>query len=143
MNEIQLPIMGGCLCGAVRYEIASRPGATAICHCTDCQKTTGSAFSIAVSVRKKDFRITKGEPRLYELSADTGGRVRRYFCGTCGSSLFGKPDSMPRAVNVLAGTLDDPSWFRPQMSIFIHSAQPWVPTLEGIPQLEGMPKPSS
>jgi hypothetical protein len=139
MAEPELPICGGCLCGAIRYEISRVPAATAVCHCRDCQRTTGSAFAPVFSVGERSFRLVSGEPRIYELAADSGRRVRRFFCGDCGSPLFGRPDAMPRAVNVLAGTLDEPDWFRPQMALFCGSAWPWVSIPDAPRVLPGMP----
>ena len=69
---MKLPLTGGCLCGALLYEIASAPSMAYTCHCTDCQHLTSSAFSLAITVQDSAFRLTKGEPRLLEKIAESG-----------------------------------------------------------------------
>lgn len=93
---------GGCLCGAVRYTLKGEPRGTAICHCTHCQKQSGSLFSFNLVMR--EVFIDKG---------DSGHPVYRHFCGRCGSPLLAKTALMPAKVVVKAGTLDDLDGLRP------------------------------
>ena len=80
---MKLPLTGGCLCGALRYEIGEAPQMTYTCHCTDCQHLTSSAFSLAITVSDAAFRLVKGEPRLAQKIADSGRVVIRWLCPDC------------------------------------------------------------
>ena len=119
------PMTGGCLCGAVRYESSGEPVFSLLCHCRDCQRNNGTAYTAAVRVPAAGFRVTKGEPKLYIKTADSGNQVSRVFCPECGSPLFLRVSTRPDLVGIRVGTLDDPSWFRPEADIFVRSAQPW------------------
>lgn len=116
---------GGCLCGAVRYESSGEPGFALLCHCRDCQRQSGSAYAAGWRVPAAGFRVTKGEPKLYVRTADSRNRITRAFCPECGSTLFLRVSARPDLVAIRAGTLDDPSLFRPEADIFVASAQPW------------------
>ena len=120
------PITGGCLCGAVRYEIGAPVSALRACHCLNCQKHTGSGGSVNAVVPADQFRITKGEPKQYDDSATRSGRtLSRFFCGTCGSPLFSQrnPDIGIRIVR--AGTLDDSGGMKIAANIWTSTARPW------------------
>ena len=93
------------------------------CHCRDCQRTTGSAFTPVVYVPAKAFKITKGSPRYYSTTSEMAGHNKRGFCPECGSQLFGGASETGQGI--AASSLDDPSWHRPTMDIFTSSAQPW------------------
>jgi hypothetical protein len=86
-----LPLTGGCQCGALRYEITETPRLTYACHCTDCQRMTSSAFSMAIVVSEIAFRLTKGEPRSIQRTADSGHVTTRWVCPDCGSWICGAP----------------------------------------------------
>ena len=120
------PLKGGCLCGAVRYEITAPVSALRACHCLNCQKHTGSGGSINAVVQKESFKITKGEPKKYEDSATQSGRtLSRHFCGNCGSPLFSQrnPDIGLRIVR--AGTLDDSNGLKIAANIWMTTARSW------------------
>lgn len=119
------PLTGGCLCGAVRYSINAEPLMQAVCHCKNCQKQAGSAWSMIAGVPEAALTVT-GEPKTYEDHGDSGGAVLRQFCGNCGSPLFSRVASAPGLVFVKAGTLDDTSGFRPQVQVWTQSKQDWV-----------------
>jgi len=129
---------GGCACGAVRYECGAEPLFSVNCHCRDCQRETGSAFAPILAVLKSAFTLTRGKPTVFELTADSGQKTRRFFCAECGSPLFGEPGSRPDIVTIRVGSLDDPSGFQPSQDIYTASAQPWDymnPTLPKVPKL--------
>ena len=132
-------MMGGCLCGAVRYESTGEPTFSLLCHCRDCQRASGSAYNAAVRVPAAGFRITSGTPKLYVKAADSGNTVTRAFCPECGSPLFLQVSARPDLVGIRVGTLDDPSGFRPQAHIFVKSAQPWDHMDPALPQYETYP----
>ena len=117
---------GGCLCGAVRYECTRRPVLMFKCHCQDCQRATGSGYAAGLIVPTRAFRLTRGELRYHSTDSERGGRHRRGFCAECGSRITGaEMEERPRGIGVYAGSLDDPSWFRPTADIFVSEAQPW------------------
>ncbi len=85
------------------------------------------------------FKVTKGQSTTYDTQADSGNTVTRHFCGKCGSNLWSVPNAIPDLLVVKAGSLDDPSWLKPGMSIYCDSAQPWAVIPEGIPRFPKMP----
>jgi hypothetical protein len=97
---------------------------TANCHCHDCQRATGSAYASVFFVPRTAIKIT-GEVKYYDVKGDSGKILSRGFCPTCGSRLFGKPEVLPDALGIMAGSLDDSSWHKPAMDIYTTSAQPW------------------
>ena len=120
------PLTGGCLCGAVRYEITAPVTTLRACHCLNCQKHTGSGGSVNAVVPKDSFRITKGEPKKYEDSATQSGRtLSRNFCGNCGSPLFSQrnPDIGIRIVR--AGSLDNSDGLKISANIWMTTARSW------------------
>src|SRR5262245_61457097 len=107
-----------------RYECSAEPFATVNCHCRDCQRSSGGAFVPGLFVTQGALKIT-GEVRYYAVTAESGNTFRRGFCPTCGTTLFGISTGLPGAIGIRAGSLDDPSWYRPARDIFTASAQPW------------------
>ena len=105
-------IAGGCLCGKVRYSAEGEPVFVGVCHCTDCQKFTGSAFAAVVAVPKPAFSM-QGKVTTYSKIGDSGKSISRQFCPECGSSIADEADAMPGVVMIASGTLDDSSWVKP------------------------------
>lgn len=115
---------GGCLCGEVRYVAEGTTANAAVCHCRNCQRQSGSAFSVLVAVRRADLTVT-GKPRCYEDRGESGGLVRRVFCATCGSPLFSELGGAPDTVYLKAGTLDAPHALAPKVHVWCDSAWAW------------------
>jgi hypothetical protein len=140
---MRLPLTGGCLCGAIRYEIAQPPIVVYTCHCTDCQRITSSAFSIGMVVLAEAVRML-GETRTVESMADSGRIKRRLICPNCGIWIGGMPRAgtqVPGMVRVIrAGTLDDTSWVRPTSHYWTRSAQPWIVLPDGDPRHDTQPE---
>jgi len=132
-------IVGGCLCGGVRYESDAEPVLTAVCHCRQCQKQTGSAFSILVALPKGSLKAEGRALAAFEDVGESGQPVTRMFCPECGSPIMGEVAATPELVWLKAGTLDDPSWLEPQMNMWCDSAQPWVRMDDAIPAFERNP----
>jgi len=117
---------GGCLCGAVRYTLKNPPEAVVLCHCSHCQKVTGSAFSTNALVAEADIAFD-GEMASYADTADSGNSLSRRFCGRCGSSLGSQSPRRPGIFILKVGTLDDSSALRTAAAqIWTRSKQPWV-----------------
>jgi hypothetical protein len=138
---VKTPFTGGCACGAVRYECTAEPIMMLKCHCRDCQHITRGGFAAAVLVPAEAFRFTRGELHYHFTPGLAGGKHKRGFCTQCGSRITGaeKPDEPRDFIGILAGSLDDPSWFRPQMDIFVSDAQPWDQMDPAIPKLQQYP----
>jgi len=136
---MRLPQTGGCQCGALRYEITEAPQMVYACHCTDCQRLTSSAFSMAVVVAEGAFRLTRGEPRPLQRTADSGRVAIRWVCPQCGSWISGVP-TPGSVIRVRAGTLDDTSWLRPTVHFWTRSKQPWIALPEGCRSFETQPE---
>ena len=132
---MKLPQTGGCQCGKIGYEITEEPQLVYTCHCLDCQRLTGSAFSLAVVVPENGFRLTGIEPRRLERTADSGRVNTRLVCPECGSWICGLPRD--GVIRVRGGTLDDTSWLRPTRHIWTRRKQPWVQLPEGDEVFEG------
>jgi hypothetical protein len=138
---MKIPFTGGCACGAIRYECTAEPVMMLKCHCRDCQHITGGAFAPAVLLPAKAFRLTQGDLSYHFTPSLAGGKHKRGFCTRCGSRITGgeKQNEPSRVIGVLAGSLDDPSWFRAQMDIFTSDAQPWDHMDPAIPKYEKYP----
>lgn len=126
---------GQCLCGDIKYEFPNDPAMTGVCHCKNCQRQAGSAFSTLAGVPKSEFKLT-GTPALYQ-DADTqsGNTVARYFCGRCGSPIYSAIPSQPDTLFLKTGTLDDTSGFKPQFHAWCETKQNWVELDETVPQM--------
>ncbi|MDX1513806.1 MAG: GFA family protein [Gammaproteobacteria bacterium] len=120
-------IVGGCLCGAVRYESSAEPVMIAACHCATCQKNTGSAFSLNIGVPEDSVSIEGESLATYEDRAGASGKpFYRRFCSRCGSPISGHGEAYAGLVFLKAGTLDDPTWIKPGAHIWCSEKQPWV-----------------
>lgn len=117
---------GRCLCGEITYAIEGDPIATAVCHCSHCQRQSGSAFSVNLIVLPDQLSVT-GELRTYGDTGEGGDtvHVRRRFCGSCGSSIVSELVG-PGVSAVKAGTLDDASAVQPAVEVWCVDKQPWV-----------------
>jgi hypothetical protein len=129
---------GSCLCGAARYECSAEPVFAGNCHCRDCQKFSGSPFVSMMAVPVGALKIN-GAIKYYDRKADSGNTFSRGFCVECGAHMFGKSSRLPQLVVITAGTLDDPSWFRPAMDFYVSSAQPWDHMDPGLPKFPKLP----
>jgi hypothetical protein len=131
---------GRCLCGAITYSSDAEPAFTAICHCRDCQRQSGAAFSIIVGIPKSELELT-GELSTYAtIGEDHGRETQRQFCAACGSPIVSLSEGMPDLAFIKAGTLDDTSWLAPQIEVWGKSAQPWVEQVEARPRLDRGPQ---
>ena len=131
---------GGCLCGQVRYECSADPLFMGNCHCRDCQKASGGAYEPDIGLPAAALKIT-GAVKYYDSKADSGNTLSRGFCPECGASLFGKTSALPDLAMITAGSLDDPSLYKPTLDIFTASAQPWDhmnPALAKFPKMPPM-----
>ena len=136
MNQ---PYTGGCACGAIRYESTAEPVMMLHCHCRDCQRDSGGASVAAVIVSIGGFRLARGSPHYYASSSTAGGAVHRGFCVDCGAPVVAKFDAAPHLISIRASSLDDPSWFQPQLDMWTSDAQPSDHMNPALPKFEKYP----
>jgi hypothetical protein len=102
---------GGCICGALRYEVTAPPARVTVCHCRWCQKATGSAYMVEPVFDRAALRVTRGTPAVYDHRSEGSGKlVHVHFCATCGTKLFLTFERFPDAAGIYAGTFDAPDW---------------------------------
>lgn len=127
-----MAITGGCLCGAVRYEVNGKAKWQGKCYCRDCQRESGGGHNTILGVSAADFTLTQGELSHGTVKGGSGNDVIRSFCPRCGTTVYGHPKLMGNNYMVRVGTLDDPSAVVPAMAIFTSHAQPWDLPPEGL-----------
>lgn len=136
---MRLPLTGGCQCGRVRYEIRAKPLSVYACHCTECQRQSGSAFALSLPVARDGVAVVGGTPATWRRVLADGRAIACFFCGDCGTRLFHNPERNPQASIVKPGTLDDTTWLAPVGHIWTSSAQPWVQIPSDTVNYEGQP----
>jgi len=130
---------GGGACGSIRYLVNGEPKYMGNCHCRDCQQATGSAYFPAVLVLADDFTLESGAPKWFDRIADSGVTLSRAFCPDCGSPVLLKNGARAGGMVLYAGSLDDPSWYKPSRDIYVSSAQPWDCMHSDLPKHDAMP----
>ena len=124
--KFRLPLTGQCQCRSVAYKITSPPLAVYACHCTECQRQSGSAFSLSLVAERDSVLIAEGKPAAWERHHESGRVIDCLFCAKCGTRLFHEPRANTKVTIVKPGSLDDTSWLFPVGHIWTRSAQPWV-----------------
>ena len=138
MSEGGKPHTGGCLCGALRYEAEGEPRYSGYCYCADCRKASGSAFVPFMGYPSSALRFS-GETRTFTSNAARGRDSVRNFCPVCGSLVFGGVVGRDDWHTIYAGSLDDPSVFRPTIAIFTRDRPAWAVIPPGITAFETTP----
>lgn len=128
---------GGCLCGAVRYRARNKPARTSACHCTFCQRRTGSAFGVGAYFKQEDVEVLRGALTTYEHRSDETQRwLRIQFCPKCGTTVTWTVEAMPGMRALGLGTFDDPKWLKVERFGWYRSAHPWVIAPAGVEVFE-------
>lgn len=137
MANAESVLTGGCNCGSVRYEVTARLTGASYCHCTRCQRRTGTAASANATPAPGSFRIISGEETLRAWKPEQGWE--KWFCGSCGSAMFSRHQEDPGRVGIRLGTFDTDPGVRPSYHQFVAYAAPWEPIPDdGLPRhLEG------
>ena len=133
-----MKVDGACHCGAIRIEGEIDPDKVAICHCTDCQTSTGTAFRISVPVPGASFKMS-GQPSTYlKTTADSGKPRVQAFCGTCGSPIYSTTpgEGVQPSYTVRVGLLRQRDRLPPKRQIWWRSHRPWVTELAAVPTVE-------
>jgi hypothetical protein len=135
-------IKGGCLCGAVSYEVSGEPIFVGHCACENCQKTGGGGHSTVAAFAESGLKVS-GAVTSYEGKGDSGQATVLQFCPKCGSRLFTRPAMMQGSVIISVGTMDPSADLTPSMLIYNKRRRPWDHVDPSIPVFEGMPAPPS
>ena len=131
-----MKIDGACHCGLITYEADIDPEQVRVCHCTDCQSLTGSAFRVVVPVPADKFSMS-GEPTAYIKTAESGARRVQAFCPKCGSPIYSAPaDVTPASYFIRVGTIRQRNELPPKVQIWNRSAQQWVEDLASLARVE-------
>ena len=114
-----------CSCGAIALSLPGPTKLVAACHCIDCQRRTGAPFGVGAFYPAEVVTIS-GTPNEYVRAAESGGKVRSYFCADCGSTVYWKADNLPAMIGVAVGAIADCSFPPPIKSVFERSKHAWV-----------------
>jgi hypothetical protein len=121
----ELPLTGGCLCGAVRFEVTEPLVSSGYCHCTRCQRRTGTAASPGARIAPGSLRVLAGEEHIRAYEPEEG--FAKVFCTACGSSLWSRSQEDPDVFSIRLGAFDDDPGIRPTYRQFVAYAAPWEP----------------
>jgi hypothetical protein len=132
-----MKIDGGCHCGAITYEAGIDPEKVGICHCTDCQTLSASAFRTFVMVPEGTFSILSGEPKVYVKTGESGAKRAQAFCAECGSAIYATSvGEGPKVYNIRLGTVRQRAELMPKKQVWFRSALSWLPEIDSIPKVE-------
>jgi hypothetical protein len=123
------PFRGSCLCGEIRFEITAAPHVAGYCHCTRCQKRTGTAASAQARIDGRTFRLLAGE-QLVKAWRHPDGGFEKCFCGNCGAHLFSRDPDDPSQMSIRMSAFDDDPGIRPSFRTYVAYAADWEPMPE-------------
>lgn len=118
-------LTGSCLCGQVTFRADAKPIAQLVCHCSSCQKQTGTSFSAIIGLPGNKLKVS-GETKSYTSTGGSGAPLKRHFCPDCGSGIYSDVGVVPGMVMIRAGNLDDPSIFTPEAHIHCGKKNHWL-----------------
>jgi hypothetical protein len=129
-------VEGKCHCEQITFEAEIDSHTVRICHCSDCQMLTGSAFRANVQAAAANFLLRSGTPKIYIKTADSGNKRAHAFCPNCGTPIYATDPHEPRFYSLRIGTLKQRATLLPTQQIWCNSALPWVTDLRNIPHLD-------
>jgi hypothetical protein len=129
-----MKVTGQCHCGHVSYEAEIDPERIGVCHCTDCQRLTGSPFRVTAIVATEDLRLTGNPPKMYSKRAENGRVRNQYFCPECGSPLFTNgEDADADSWGIRWGSIDQRKTIEPKQQVWCRSAVSWLDSMSTLP----------
>ena len=131
-----MKIDGGCHCGQITFAAEVDPDALTICHCTDCQRLSGSAFRANIRAAAEHFTLLSGAPKTYVKTAESGNPRLQAFCGTCGTPLYACSPDNPQSYSIRAGSIVQFAALTPHQQIWHRSALGWVDAIADLPAAE-------
>ena len=133
-------IDGGCHCGRVAYEAEIDPEKVLICHCTDCQMLSGSAFRTVAFTWENTFALRSGELKIYVKTGDSGTKRQQAFCPECGTPIYSTSTGEgPKVHSIRVGTIRQRRDLAPKMQWWVRSAQRWIGEVGSLPHVETQP----
>jgi hypothetical protein len=129
-----LKIQGACHCGDIAYEAVIDPQQVSICHCTDCQALTGTAYRVAVPALIENFQLRRGTPKIYIKIGGSGAQRAQAFCGRCGSPLYAYAIDNPKTYGLRVGCIAQRRELVPTLQLWCDSALGWTANIEGVPK---------
>lgn len=130
------PATGGCNCGAVRYQLTGAPLMTVACHCENCRRQSGSAFSVNLVYSADAIQMEGAVSTYVDSATESGNPMNRDFCGACGSPVRSRSSVGPPVAVIKAGTLDDGSPFAPSIHIWTSARLDWVTIPDDVAQFD-------
>ncbi len=121
-----------CHCGRLTLLCSGEPVKVSLCHCLDCQKRTGSLFSVAAFFARDRTAEISGTSELYRRNSASGFSVTFHFCPHCGSTVWWEPERMPHLAGVAVGAFADPSFSMPEQAVWAAEAHPWLELPESV-----------
>ncbi|MDH3856582.1 MAG: GFA family protein [Gammaproteobacteria bacterium] len=132
-----MDIDGRCHCGQIRFRAEIDSEQVEICHCTDCQTLSGSAYRTVVPADANSFEILSGNPRMYAKTAEDGSQRLQAFCPECGSPLYSAPSEGDKGYfGIRVGAINQRNQLIPKKQYWARSAQPWTQDLSEMPKFE-------
>jgi hypothetical protein len=131
-----MKVEGGCHCGNIRFEADVDPETASICHCTDCQTLSGSAYRSNVRTTKGGFKLLAGQPKVYVKTAESGTKRAHGFCADCGTPIYATSITDPQIYGLRLGTIKQRAQLKPRSMGWCRSMQPWVTDLSGLARTE-------
>ena len=127
-----MKIDGGCHCGAITYEAEVDPDKVVLCHCTDCQTLSGSAFRTVVPTNEGTFKLLSGEPKVYVKTGESGNKREQTFCADCGTPISYEHDELPGEIYIHAGLFDEADRLVPDRHAYVTSKLFWMHLEDGL-----------
>ena len=131
-----MKVDGGCYCGNIKFEAEIDPAGVRICHCTDCQHLTGSAFRVNVSVAKDKIRFSGGEAKTYIKTAESGAKRVHAFCPECGTPVYSTQTGEIKGYGLRVGTIRQRAQLAPRLQQWCRSSLPWAQDIHDMPRFE-------
>jgi hypothetical protein len=132
-----MQIEGSCHCGGITYRAEIDPADVRLCHCSDCQTLSGSAFRVVVSAADGSFHLLSGQPKLYVKTAESGAQRVQAFCPDCGTQIYAtSAGEGPKSYGLRVGTIRQRAQLRPSRQYWCRSALPWLRDPQSIAQVE-------
>ncbi|HEX3914916.1 MAG TPA: GFA family protein [Steroidobacteraceae bacterium] len=131
-----MKVDGQCHCGQIRYEAQIDADKVSVCHCTDCQTLTGTAYRVSVPAAASSLVFLAGRPKVYVKTAENGNQRAQGFCADCGTPIYAADAKSPQVYALRVGTLTQRAALRPKRQIWCRSALPWAADIRGLESSE-------
>ena len=131
-----MKVEGRCHCGQITFEADNDPEGVRICHCTDCQTLSGSAYRVNVQAPAESFVLLSGQPKIYIKTAESGNKRAHAFCANCGTPIYAAAPHDTQTYGLRVGTLKERAVLQPRRQIWFRSALPWASDIRDVDQIQ-------